>query len=163
MSSSVFASLCSRLSERFSGSITELEESDFPSLDIKPDFILSFLTYLREEEGFLMLTDLTGVHFPDTAQFCVVYHLHDLAKNFRLRLRVYLPEDKPQIASACSVYSGANFMERETYDFFGIIFEGHPNLKRILNCETMEYFPLRKEYTLEDALREDKDDDMFGR
>ncbi len=54
-------------------------------------------------------------------------------------------------------------MERETYDFYGVNFVGHPNLKRILNVEEMEYFPLRKEYPLEDQKRIDKDDEMFGR
>jgi NADH-quinone oxidoreductase subunit C len=54
-------------------------------------------------------------------------------------------------------------MERETYDFFGIIFEGHPNLIRILNVDDMDYFPLRKEYPLEDQIRQDKVDEFFGR
>lgn len=162
MSSSVFELLYTRLSERFTG-FGKIVEQYFPTLDVDSQFIVELLTYLRDQEGFVMLTDLTGVHFPSTSQFCVVYHLHNLISNFRLRLRVFLPEVEPKIASACNVYSGANFMERETYDFFGIIFEGHPNLVRILNADTMDYFPLRKEYTLEDNHREDKDDDMFGR
>jgi NADH-quinone oxidoreductase subunit C len=54
-------------------------------------------------------------------------------------------------------------MERETFDFYGVLFEGHPNLTRILNEDSMDYFPMRKEFQLEDATREDKDDRFFGR
>lgn len=162
MSSSVLELLYTKLSEYFAG-FGQIADQEFPTLNIEAPFILDVLTYLHEKEGFVMLTDLTAAHFPDSSQFCVIYHLHNLVRNFRLRLRVFLPESEPKIASACGVYSGANFMERETYDFFGIIFQGHPNLVRILNAETMEYFPLRKEYALEDNSREDKDDDMFGR
>jgi NADH-quinone oxidoreductase subunit C len=67
------------------------------------------------------------------------------------------------VKSITSFFSAANWMERETYDFYGIIFEDHPNLKRILNVEYMDYFPMRKEYPLEDPTREDKDDRYFGR
>jgi NADH-quinone oxidoreductase subunit C len=61
------------------------------------------------------------------------------------------------------VFAAANWLERETYDFYGVIFEGHPNLKRILNVDEMIIFPMRKEYPLEDQTREDKNDSMFGR
>ena len=61
------------------------------------------------------------------------------------------------------LFTGANWMERETYDFFGVVFEGHPNLKRILNVEDMIMFPMRKEFPLEDQVRGDKSDKMFGR
>jgi NADH-quinone oxidoreductase subunit C len=61
------------------------------------------------------------------------------------------------------IYPCADWMERETYDFYGVIFDGHKNLRRILNEDSMDYFPLRKEYHLEDATREDKDDRYFGR
>ena len=61
------------------------------------------------------------------------------------------------------LWDGANWMEREAFDFYGIRFKGHPNLKRILNVEDMDYFPMRKEYHLEDETRTDKNDTMFGR
>ncbi|HNC30333.1 MAG TPA: NADH-quinone oxidoreductase subunit C, partial [Cyclobacteriaceae bacterium] len=73
------------------------------------------------------------------------------------------PEEKPTVPTLTNVFPAANWMERETYDFFGVIFEGHPNLIRILNVEEMTIFPLRKEYPLEDQTREDKNNDMFGR
>src|SRR6202000_1493801 len=70
---------------------------------------------------------------------------------------------RPDIFTATKLYSAANWMERETYDFFGVNFVGHRKLKRILNVEEMEYFPSRKEFPLEDQTRIDKDDAMFGR
>jgi NADH-quinone oxidoreductase subunit C len=86
-----------------------------------------------------------------------------LTNNFSLRLKVFLPAENPSIKSIVDIYNGANWMERETYDFFGINFEGHPDLRRILNMDSMDYFPMRKEHVLEDATREDKDDRFFGR
>jgi len=89
--------------------------------------------------------------------------MHNLVENIRLRFRIYVPIEKPDVYTATGIFSSANWMERETYDFFGVHFVGHPNLKRILNVEEMDYFPLRKEFPLEDQTRIDKDDDMFGR
>jgi NADH-quinone oxidoreductase subunit C len=86
-----------------------------------------------------------------------------MENNMRLRLKCFVPINKPEISSVTSLYSSANWMERETYDYYGFIFTGHPNLKRILNVDEMDYFPLRKEYPLEDATRTDKDDKYFGR
>jgi NADH-quinone oxidoreductase subunit C len=74
-----------------------------------------------------------------------------------------LPLGNPVVPTVTDLFSGANWMERETYDFYGILFEGHPNLKRILNVEYLDYFPMRKEYPLEDPTREDKDNRFFGR
>jgi NADH-quinone oxidoreductase subunit C len=93
----------------------------------------------------------------------VVYHLHNLVDNIRLRFKVFAPVEQPDVFSATALYASANWMERETYDFFGVNFLGHPNLKRILNVEEMDYFPMRKEFPLEDQSRVDKDDEMFGR
>jgi NADH-quinone oxidoreductase subunit C len=111
------------------------------------------------------LTDLTGAHYPDKtgAEFEVVYHMHNLVDNYRLRIKCAIPLANPEIRSVVPLFSAANFMERETYDFFGIIFTGHPNLKRILNVDEMDYFPMRKEYPLEDGTRTDKEDKYFGR
>jgi NADH-quinone oxidoreductase subunit C len=92
-----------------------------------------------------------------------MYQLHNLVANLRIRLKIYLPAENPVTPTITPIFSGANWLERETYDFFGVNFEGHPNLKRILNVEDMIIFPLRKEYPLEDQRREDKNDTMFGR
>jgi NADH-quinone oxidoreductase subunit C len=121
--------------------------------------------------GFEQLIDLCGVDYQtygDTVRadlrFGVVSHLLSVSNNWRLRLIVLVPNDDfPVIPSLTGIWSSANWYEREAFDLFGIIFEGHPNLKRILNVDYMDYFPMRKEYPLEDSTREDKDDRFFGR
>jgi NADH-quinone oxidoreductase subunit C len=158
----------SRLTEKFGQSITGMEEPyGMLSVTVPRDLNLKVLNFLFDEPelGFRFLTDLTAVHYPERTgeELCVVYHLHNLVENIRMRLKVYAPVEKPDVYTATGLFSGANWMERETYDFFGINFVGHPNLKRILNVDEMDYFPLRKEFPLEDQTRIDKDDDMFGR
>jgi len=137
------------------------------SLTIQPEFNLKALTLLYDDPdlGFQFLTDLTGVHYPEREgqELAVVYHLHNLVKNVRIRMKIYVPVAKPDVYTATGLFSGANWMERETYDFFGINFIGHPDLRRVLNVDEMDYFPLRKEFPLEDQTRIDKDDEMFGR
>ncbi|MEO6547265.1 MAG: NADH-quinone oxidoreductase subunit C [Ferruginibacter sp.] len=131
------------------------------------DLNLKVLQFLFDNTDlrFQFLTDLQAVHFPDRAgeELMVVYHLHNLFDNVRMRLKIFTNIATPDVFTATALYKSANFMERETYDFFGINFVGHPNLIRILNVDEMDYFPLRKEYPVEDQSRTDKDDDMFGR
>jgi NADH-quinone oxidoreductase subunit C len=126
--------------------------------------VMQFL-YDDEELKFQFLTDLQAVHYPEQKgqELAVVYHLHNLIANVRIRFKVFVPIEKPDVFSATALYQSANFMERETYDFFGVNFVGHPNLIRILNVDEMDYFPMRKEFPLEDQTRIDKDDEMFGR
>ena len=126
--------------------------------------VLNFL-YDDEELNFRFLTDLTGVHYPGETgrELAVVYHLHNMQENIRIRFKVFTGVQQPDVYTATGLFSAANWMERETYDFFGINFTGHPNLKRILNVDEMDYFPMRKEFPLEDQTRIDKDDEMFGR
>ena len=128
---------------------------------------LKVLNYLYDDEElkFRFLTDLQAVHYPDEKgrELAVVYHLHNLVDNVRIRFKVFTDINTPDVYTATGLFSGANWMERETYDFFGVNFVGHPNLKRILNVDEMDYFPMRKEYPLEDQTRIDKDDEMFGR
>jgi NADH-quinone oxidoreductase subunit C len=83
--------------------------------------------------------------------------------NFRIRVKIYTPEDDASVPTATTLWATANWMERQEYDFFGINFTGHPNLVRILNVDDMEVFPMRKQYRLEDGTRTDKDDRFFGR
>jgi NADH-quinone oxidoreductase subunit C len=103
------------------------------------------------------------MHYPQNDQLGVVYHLQSFTNNHRIRIKTTLELADPKIQTITSIWPAANWMERETYDFFGIQFEGHPNLKRILNVDEMTVFPLRKDFPLEDQTREDKDDSMFGR
>jgi len=154
------------LEEKFGEQLTEWEEQyGLLTFRAPTEMNLKVLQYLFSERGFTFLTDLTGVHYPTRVdeELCVVYHLHNLVDNIRLRFKVYVPVEKPDVFTASQVFSGANWMERETYDFFGINFVGHPNLTRILNVNEMDYFPMRKEYKMEDPTRRDKDDEMFGR
>ena len=136
------------------------------SLTIESDSVYKTLELLRDSPdlGFAFLTDICGVHYPEQPlPLGVVYHLHNMAENVRIRVKTYLPINNPEIQSVTGLFASANWMERETFDFYGIIFKGHPNLKRILNVEYLDYFPLRKEYPLEDPTREDKDNRFFGR
>ncbi len=114
---------------------------------------------------FQFLTDLAGIHFPEAKgqELGVVYHLHSLENNVRLWIKAYATIEAPNFPTLTGLYAAANWMEREAFDFYGIIFEGHPNLIRILNVDDMDYHPMRKEYPLEDATRNDKIDEMFGR
>ena len=157
-----------KLTNQFGEFILGVEESyGMLSVTVKSDVNLKVLTFLHDdtELSFKFLNDLTGVHFPDRKgeELSVVYHIHNLVKNVRLRIKIYVPIDKPDVYTATGLFSGANWMERETYDFFGVNFVGHPDLRRVLNVDEMDYFPLRKEFPLEDQTRVDKDDEMFGR
>ena len=138
---------------------------DYPVFTIKADVINDVLKSLKEDEelNFHFLTDLCGMQTPDEKQLGVIYHLHNMPKNYRIRLKTFVDINKPEVATATNLWPAANWMERETYDFFGVRFKGHPNLKRILNVDEMDIFPLRKEYPLEDQSRTDKKDEMFGR
>jgi NADH-quinone oxidoreductase subunit C len=128
---------------------------------------LKVIQFLHDDQElkFRFLSDLTAVHYPERSgeELAVVYHLHNLVDNVRLRIKVFVPIAQPDVFTATQVFPGANWMERETYDFYGVNFVGHPDLRRILNADEMDYFPMRKEYTLEDPKRTDKDDEMFGR
>jgi NADH-quinone oxidoreductase subunit C len=157
-----------KLAEKFGADVLQWEEPYGLLTAVAPkELNLKLLQYLFEEEelGFRFLTDICAVHYPDNigSELAVVYHLHNLVENVRLRLKVYTAVATPDVYTATSIFPGANWMERETYDFYGVNFVGHPNLKRILNVDEMDYFPLRKEFPLEDQTRIDKDDEMFGR
>lgn len=135
-------------------------------IQTKAVHILELLTFVKNDELLRLnyLTDITAVHYPQQEQqYAVVYHLHNLFHNIRVRVKVFIGGEQPTIPSATSVWQGANWMERETYDFFGIHFEGHPDLRRILNMDDLDVFPMRKEYPLEDPNRIDKKDFYFGR
>jgi NADH-quinone oxidoreductase subunit C len=131
------------------------------------DYAYNVLNYLQNESPLKLnfLTTLCGLHFPDHsgAELGVMYQVKNLVTGYSLRLKSYFPIAHPKIKSVTSLFPSANWMERQEYDFFGIEFEGHPDLRRILNVDDMDYFPMRKEYRLEDATRDDKEDKYFGR
>jgi NADH-quinone oxidoreductase subunit C len=139
--------------------------TDMLCITVNKDVITDVLLLLRDDSElqFNFLTTLCGMHYPDTEQLGVVYHLHSFENNHRIRIKTTTDLANPKIQTATTIWPAANWMERETYDFYGIIFEGHPNLVRILNVDDMTVFPMRKDFPLEDQTREDKDDTMFGR
>ncbi len=147
--------------------ISSTESFGMLSINISANRNIDLLEFLHQDPAIQMtfLTDITAAHYPDRKgeEFEVIYHAHSFVNNFRLRIKCRLPLENLEIKSATSLYSAANWLEREAFDFFGVIFTGHPNLKRILNVDEMDYFPMRKEYPLEDQTRTDKEDDYFGR
>jgi NADH-quinone oxidoreductase subunit C len=157
-----------KLTEKFGNQLTNWEEPyGMLTFTAPKDLNLKVLQFLYDEESlqFRFLTDLQAVHYPNKKgeELAVVYHVHNLVDNVRIRFKIYTDITKPDVFSATALYQAANFMERETYDFYGVNFLGHPNLIRILNVDEMDYFPMRKEFPLEEQTRIDKDDEMFGR
>jgi len=166
MSKETFEKVNEKLKARFQGAIKTAELLyDFPVFTVDPGSTHDIIKFLKEDAdlNFHFLTDLTGMQTADEKQLGVIYHLHNMPKNMRVRIKTFFDINKPEIPTVTDLWDGANWMERETYDFFGVRFKGHPNLTRILNVDEMDIFPLRKEYPLEDQTREDKDDKMFGR
>ena len=157
-----------RLTEKFNDQVKGFEEPyGMLTFESPKEINLKVLNFLYDDEElkFRFLTALCAVHYPTQPgrELAVVYHLHNLVDNVRIRFKVYTDINQPDVYTASGLFSGANWMERETYDFFGVNFIGHPKLKRILNVDEMDYFPMRKEFPLEDSQRIDKDDEMFGR
>ena len=157
-----------RLTEKFGEQIRNIDEPyGMLTFEAPKELNLKVLQFLFDdaELKFRFMTDLQAVHYPDNTgrELAVVYHLHNLVDNIRIRFKVFTAIEQPDVFSATALFSAANWMERETYDFYGVNFVGHPNLKRILNVDEMDYFPMRKEYPLEEQTRLDKDDEMFGR
>ncbi|MBF6608370.1 MAG: NADH-quinone oxidoreductase subunit C [Flavobacterium sp.] len=157
------------LTSEFESAVSNFAQiHDILTFEANADSVIQLITFLKEDQSlrFNFLTDVCGMHFPDaepSRQFAVVYHMHNWFDNVRIRIKCYLHADKPEIDSITGLFVGANWQERETYDFYGIIFKGHPQLKRILNMDEMVSFPMRKEFPLEDGGRTDKDDRFFGR
>ncbi|QIY83455.1 NADH-quinone oxidoreductase subunit C [Chryseobacterium sp. NEB161] len=136
------------------------------TVEIKKDDIKKVIHYLKDSSLEInFLTDICGIHYPEhpAQEIGVVYHLHNMMTNFRIRLKAFMTRKDTEIDSLTDLYAGANWMERETFDFYGIKFKGHPDLRPILNMEDLGYHPMLKEYKLEDGTRTDKNDAMFGR
>jgi NADH-quinone oxidoreductase subunit C len=117
------------------------------TLEIVPDKLVSVSGFLKYDLGFVRLSTVTAVdRYPAEPRFEVIYHLHSLSRNERLRLKVRLSGDQPALASVTSVWRSANWYERETFDLFGIQFLDHPDLRRIMLPDEWEGHPLRKDY-----------------
>lgn len=158
-----------KLKTNFADALLNTEmQYDFPVFYIKHENIKEVLTFLKNDRelNFHFLTTMCGLHYPDNpteSEFGVMYQLHNMPKNWRIRIKTFMARENMNVPTVTDLWKTAGWMERQEFDFFGFNFMGHPNLTRILNMDEMNYFPLRKEYPLEDGTREDKNDKMFGR
>ena len=119
------------------------------TLEIAPPKIVSVCGFLKYDQRFVRLSTVTGVdRYPAEPRFEMVYHLHSIERNERLRLKCRLPGADPAIESVTSVWRSANWYERETFDLFGIRFVNHPDLRRIMMPEDWDGHPLRKDYPI---------------
>lgn len=130
-----------------------LETSDvfgIVHVSLHPSSLLGVCEMLHSEPemGFDYLADITAIDWQDRIE--VVYHLTALSRNDKVALRVTLDREKPEVDSVTSVWKGANYQEREVYDLMGVVFAGHPDLRRILLPEDWDGFPLRKDYVIPD-------------
>lgn len=155
------------ISREFSDSVIQSSETyGMLSIEIKKEDIKKVIHHLKDSSlAFTFLTDICGIHHPELPEkeLGVIYHLHNLVENRRVRLKTFMPRENAEVDTLTDLFAGANWMERETFDFYGIKFKGHPDLRIILNDPEMGYHPMLKEYPLEDGTRLDKDDKMFGR
>jgi NADH-quinone oxidoreductase subunit C len=145
--------LVSRFRAKFGAAILEaMEDRKQAILTVERDRLAEIALYTRDEEKFEMLADLTAVDWPKREKrFDVVLNLYSFAKNERLRLKAHAA-DGEEVPSVVGVWVAANWLEREVFDMFGIVFSGHPNLKRILLPDEWQGYPLRKDY---DILQQD--------
>jgi NADH-quinone oxidoreductase subunit C len=117
------------------------------TIEVAPESIVEVSRFLKARQEFVRLSTVTGLDwYPAEPRFEVVYHLHSLARNARLRVKCRLPGDLPELESVASVWRSANWYERETFDLFGIRFRNHPDLRRIMMPEDWVGHPLRKDY-----------------
>ncbi len=152
-----FDSLVESLNSVYHGAVKErIEFRGETTLIIDKDRISGVCGRLKVSFGFTFLADLTAVDYLEvkSPRYEVVYHIHrfgpELEENVRLRLKAEVDGDNPRIDSVTDIWSGADWLEREVYDMFGIVFTGHPDLRRILMPEDYEPFPLRKDFDVRD-------------
>lgn len=119
-----------------------------PNLRVDPQAVVEVCRYLRDEPDlkFEILSDLTGLDLPKENKIQVVYHIYSYSHRHQIVLKVDLPRENPQLSTMEGVWKVANWLEREAFDLFGIVFEGHTDLRRILLPEDWVGYPLRKDY-----------------
>src|SRR5947209_20082163 len=141
--------LVKRYKARFGDAIREAwEDRKQAILVVDRAALVKIAEYTRDDEKFTLLSDLTAVDWPKREKrFDVVLNLYSFEHNARLRIKVHAAENEP-VPSVSGVWSTANWLEREAFDMFGIRFEGHPNLKRILLPDEWQGHPLRKDYDI---------------
>jgi NADH-quinone oxidoreductase subunit C len=156
-----------KIAAKFGEQVTVIgEPHNLLTVETGREQIIDLLGFLKNDATlqFIFLTDITAIHYPEQEKpIGIIYHLHSLVNNVRIRVKVFVADGDVHMPTATVLWDGANWMERETYDFFGVVFDGHPDLRRILNVDDMTAFPMRKEFPLEDPNRVDKKDYFFGR
>lgn len=137
-----------KLKEKFKEGILDAKTySSELTIWISKDILIPVCKELWEE-GFTYLVDIMGIHYPQKEkQFCLSYILHNFKNNERLRLKVEVKEGEP-VPTLTEIWKGANWLEREIFDMFGVQFSNHPNLERILMWEGFQGHPLRKDFPL---------------
>ncbi len=133
------------------GSFESSEFRDELTIIVPPDRISDICRFLKEEPdlSFNYLTDLCGIDMArPEKRFGVVYNVFSFTNKFRVRLKVFVEEENPVVPTVTTVWGTANWHERETFDMFGILFEGHPDLRRVYMPDNYEYHPLRKDFPL---------------
>lgn len=138
-----------RLEQKFPGKVTGLKDDVLdPFLMVEPQAIVEACRFLRDEPElkFEILSDLTVVDFPKEEKLQVVYHLYSYTFRHPIVLKVDLPREEPRISTLEGLWKAANWFEREAFDLFGVVFEGHGDLRRILLPEDWIGHPLRKDY-----------------
>lgn len=148
-----------RLGARVSDAVISFGEL---TLHVEAADIIDVLTFLRNDVQcqFVSIIDICGADYPQRERrFDVVYHLLSPRQNLRVRIKVETDEDTP-VPSATSVYPGADWFERETYDLYGVLFTGHPDLRRILTDYGFEGHPLRKDFPLTGFVEVRYDDEV---
>jgi NADH-quinone oxidoreductase subunit C len=144
------ADVLTALREKFPG-VTERASADHPACDVPAGELLAVLRFLRDEQGYDLLADVTAIDWAEGAspRFTLVHHLFSTEKHGYVRVASPCTgEAEPVAPSATGLWPGANWHEREAYDMFGIRFEGHPDLRRILMWDGYPHFPLRKDFPL---------------
>jgi NADH-quinone oxidoreductase subunit C len=138
-----------RLEKQFSGKVRDFKgDVPEPYLLVEPDAIIEVCRFLRDdtELKFEVLSDQTGVDWPKEEKIQLVYHLYSYTSRHQIVLKVDLPRDNAKIVTVENIWKIANWFEREIFDLFGVIFEGHSDLRRILLPEDWVGHPLRKDY-----------------
>ncbi len=124
---------------------------DMPTFVVEADDLINFMNYIKNDEelGFDLISDITAVDYPNRQKrFEVVYHIFSIKNSTRIRVKTFVGENDA-LESVTSIWKGAEWLEREVFDMFGVTFTNHPDLRRILMNEDYKYHPLKKEFPLQ--------------
>jgi NADH-quinone oxidoreductase subunit C len=146
-----------KIEEKFPGKVSKHEpELGDPWIEVDPASIQEIMSFLKSETEleFDELMCLSGVDYGAENELGVTYHLCSTTRGSKVTVKVKLPRDNPALPTVSNLWKTANWHEREAYDLFGIVFEGHPDLTRILLPDDWEGYPLRKDYVLNKTYRD---------